>query len=162
MKSIVAIDGGEAPVEIVSNGDGAHTVRLNGVAHQAEIVECEPGVYSVLVGGRSFEVALEGGHSVWVGPEHRQLELRDTRRWSGGQGAAASGGPQKLKAAMPGKVVRTLVAPGDQVETGQALLVVEAMKMQNEVKSPRAGVVRSLEVSQGDSVAAGQALVVVD
>ena len=162
MKSIVVIDGSEAPVEIVSDGKGAHTVRLDGVAHRAEIVECEPGVYSILVDGRSFEAALEANDAIWIGPDRTQLELRDPRRWSGGQGAAASGGLRKLKAAMPGKVVRTLVAPGDQVETGQALLVVEAMKMQNEVKSPKAGVVRSLEVKQGDSVAAGDALVVVD
>ena len=63
---------------------------------------------------------------------------------------------------MPGKVVKTLVAAGDPVETGQALLVVEAMKMQNDVKSPKAGVVASLEVREGDSVAAGQALAVVE
>ncbi len=162
MKAIVLIDGVEAALEILVNGDGSRTVRLDGVAHTADLVECEPGVFSVLVGGCSFEVALDGSEAVWIGPERRALELRDPRRWNPGGRGAVAGGPETIKAAMPGKVVRTLVAAGDEVQTGQALLVVEAMKMQNEVKSPKAGVVLRLEVSQGDSVAAGQALAVVE
>ncbi len=162
MKAIVVISGVETAVEITSNGAAGRDVLIDGVASHAELIECEPGVYSVLIEGGSFEVALEGDHAVWVGPHRRELELRDPRRWTRGGGADSADGPQTLKAAMPGKVVRTLVGAGDTVETGQALLVVEAMKMQNEVKSPKAGVVRSLHVSQGDSVAAGQSLAVVE
>ena len=71
-------------------------------------------------------------------------------------------GPRKLVSAMPGKVVRVLLAPGSEVEAGQAVLVVEAMKMQNELKSPKKGVVQKIVVSEGTAVNAGDVLAIVE
>ena len=68
-----------------------------------------------------------------------EIEVRDPRRWSRKAGRRGGEGVQNIAAPMPGKVVRVLVAPGDAVETGQGLVVVEAMKMQNEMKAARAG-----------------------
>ena len=97
-----------------------------------------------------------------LGSTRLPVEVQDPRKWSRGQGAYAARGAIALKAAMPGKVVALLVAVGEAIETGKGVLVVEAMKMQNEVKSPKAGTVQAIRVSPGDSVAAGQILVVVE
>jgi len=87
------------------------------------------------------------------------------RSTSGGRGAAAGGtsaGPHTVVAPMPGKIVKVLVRPGDAVQARQGLVVVEAMKMENELRAPRAGTVRALHVQSGDPVDAGQLLVELD
>jgi biotin carboxyl carrier protein len=129
------------------------------------IVEVEPGVYSVLVDGRSFEArAVPGaqGLSVLAGGRQFLAEVRDARNFSRSSRAALGGGRQNLVAPMPGKVIRVLVAKGDVVEAGQGLVVVEAMKMQNEMKASRPGQVMDVRVRDGDTVSAGQALVVLE
>jgi biotin carboxyl carrier protein len=99
----------------------------------------------VLVGGRRFEVRVS-----------------DPRRWKRGAEGTGAGARQTIIAPMPGKVVRLLARPGDTVEPGQGLLVVEAMKMQNEMKAQRAGAVVSMPVSEGAAVAAGDILVIIE
>ncbi|HEY3523124.1 MAG TPA: biotin/lipoyl-containing protein [Candidatus Limnocylindrales bacterium] len=105
----------------------------------------------VVVGGWRIEVQVE--------PE-RRAALRERAR----RGGAASGqaGPTQVHAAIPGRVVAVRVAPGDQVETGQAVLVVEAMKMQNEVRAPRDGTVRSIAVGPGTNLEVGDLLLVIE
>jgi biotin carboxyl carrier protein len=78
-----------------------------------------------------------------------------------GEGASVEG-RQTLKAAMPGKVVRVLVREGDSVEAGQGVVVVEAMKMQNEVKSPKSGIVVKVSTVEGSTVNAGEVLAIVE
>jgi acetyl/propionyl-CoA carboxylase alpha subunit len=131
----------------------------------AQICAAEPGVYSVLVDGRSYEARVEqSGDSVVVLIDgHRfEMEIRDPRRWSRAAGAAGIEGRSQVAALMPGKVVRLLVSAGDTVAAGQGLLVVEAMKMQNEMKAPRAGRVVSLAAREGATVAAGEVLAVIE
>jgi biotin carboxyl carrier protein len=120
-------------------------------------VEVEPGVWSILLEGRSYEIRLDGQEADWRGLLF-QLEDEDEAT-AGSRGAA---GPVKIKAVMPGRVVRVFVAPGDVVETDQGLMVIEAMKMQNEVKSPRSGKVTQLRVQGGATVAAGELLAVIE
>ena len=74
----------------------------------------------------------------------------------------AAEGPQQVVSAMPGKVVRLLVGEGDEVEQGQGLVVVEAMKMENEIAAPRAGTVRSVPIAPGQAVEGGAVLAVID
>jgi len=145
-----------------ADGNSRRTLLVDGVAHHADVVAVEPNVYSVLIDGRSTDVTIDGRGEVWVGSTRLSVEIRDPRKWSRGQGADATHGAVAIKAAMPGKVVAVLVEVGETIETGKGLLVVEAMKMQNEVKSPKAGVVQAIRVSAGDSVAAGQVLVIVE
>lgn len=163
MKRQYQIGGKTLTVETApSNGNSQRTLLVDGVPHHADVVAVEPGVYSVLIDGRSTDVTIDGGGQVWIGSTRLEVEIRDPRKWSRGEG---SGGPQgtiAIKAAMPGKVVALLVDVGEAVETGKGVLVVEAMKMQNELKSPKAGVVQAIRVSPGDSVAAGQVLIVVE
>jgi biotin carboxyl carrier protein len=130
------------------------------VSPGADVVEVEPGVYSVLLNGRSFEVRADRGAMVVDGQRY-EAEVDDPRALKKRHAGAAAEGQQTLKASMPGKIVRVLVAEGDEVAPGQGIIVVEAMKMQNEVKSPKAGVVVSVRVREGNAVTAGDVLAVV-
>lgn len=128
-------------------------------------IEVEPGVFSVLVGGHSFEVRLPSGGPATSASAHGRrfsVEVRNPRDASRGSKSALGSGRQNVVAAMPGKVVRLLVKQGDTVETGQGLAVVEAMKMQNEMKATRPARVTDVRVRDGDTVAAGETLVVLE
>jgi biotin carboxyl carrier protein len=138
-------------------GDGFHPAR------DASVIEVMPRVYSVLIEGRSLEarVISENGETVVEIEGHRYPVLvEDPRRSRTKRGSGVSEG--KVTAPMPGKVVRVLVAQGDAVTAGQGLVVIEAMKMQNELKSPRDGHVTSLGVREGETVTAGAVLAVVE
>ena len=140
----------EHPVEV-------DTERLDQVA------QVEPGVYSVLLEGRSFEVraiAFREGLRLELDGRRFTAEVRDPRDRAQKSAAAVGTGRQNIAAPMPGKVVRVLVRDGDAVEVGQGLVVVEAMKMQNEMKALRGGNVVEVRVRDGDTVSAGDVLVV--
>ena len=123
----------------------------------ADIVEAEPGVYSVLHGGDSWEVSVSGDE-IAIGPHRFQFEADDPRQWKRSGHSGGAHDKTVIKSAMPGKVVRILVSPGDEVKAGQGIMVVEAMKMQNELKSPRDGRITSIDARPGDSVNAGAVL----
>lgn len=127
-----------------------------------DLVQIRPGVYSVLLNGRSYTIH-EGASSDWIALNAVEWErvVVDPRRRATGSAAAAPA-IRDVKAAMPGKVVRLLTAPGAAVEAGQGLLILEAMKMQNELRSPRAGVVAAIRVAEGDTVSSGQVLVTLE
>jgi len=159
-------------VEVVVNGRAAKLEfdagRMRYQPDGAEAIEREfsvepmyPGSFSVLIGGRSYDVVAAGG-DIRVNGRVFKVEVFDPREMRGRKNAAAGEGRQKIAAMMPGKVVRVLVALGDEVEAGQGLVVVEAMKMQNEMKSPRAGRVLEIRTSAGAAVAAGDALLVME
>ena len=140
--------------------------RLNGRSLQLDAALVRPGVLSLVIEGKAYEVNREIAGvkvHVWVGNQRYSVELNDTRSWRNRRdGASSTGGPSKLMAPMPGKVVRLLVNEKDQVEVGQGVLVVEAMKMQNEIKSPKRGIVRTLVAAEGASVNAGDVLAIVE
>jgi acetyl/propionyl-CoA carboxylase alpha subunit len=131
----------------------------------AQIAAVEPGVYSVLMDGRSYEARIEqsdGCVIVFIDGHRFEVEIRDPRRWSRQTGRQGVEGLLNVTAAMPGKIVRLLVAEGDMVAAGQGLLVMEAMKMQNEMKAPKAGRVVSLTAREGATVAAGDVLAAIE
>ncbi len=135
-------------------------IRIDGepmIPAEASIVEVEPGVYSVIAKGNSWEVRLTGDE-IDVAGHLLAWEVDDPRQWKRSGRSAEGHGHVSIKAAMPGKIVRILAAPGDTVEAGQGIIVVEAMKMQNELKAPRAGKVTSINVKENDSVNAGAVL----
>ncbi len=136
------------------------SIRIDGAGidpGQAEIVEVEPGVYSVISEGKSWEVRI-AADEIAIAGDCFSYTVEDPRRWNRSGHAADAGGHVSLTAAMPGKIVRVLVKPGDEVVAGQGIMVVEAMKMQNELKAPRAGRVTSVSVKENDSVNAGAVL----
>jgi biotin carboxyl carrier protein len=141
-------------------------ITLDGQSVDADVVEIDPNTLSILLEGQSFEVRVtqspDGVLKLQTGLQEFIAEVPDPRAWRGRRhGALEVEGRQHVVAPMPGKVVRVLVQAGDNVEAGQGLLVVEAMKMQNEIRSPKSGTVERLHVKEGQPVNAGDALCVV-
>ena len=129
--------------------------------NEPDIVEVEPGVYSVIAGLASWEVRVVG-NQVTIGEYRVIIKTDDPRQWKRSRHAADAHGRASIAAAMPGKIVRVLVAIGDEVVAGQGILVVEAMKMQNELKAPRNGRVTAIEVKENDRVNAGATLATIE
>jgi biotin carboxyl carrier protein len=150
------VDGEQGLASLVALDATRHRLLIDGV--KTDVV-LEPArqvargvlVREVLVGGFRFEVEVE--------PD-RLASLRE--RATRDRGAAAATGPLEVRAVIPGRVVRVAVAPGDEVTTGSQLLVVEAMKMQNELRSPRDGTIARVGVSVGQAVEIGDVLVMID
>ncbi len=131
----------------------------------ASLVEVEPGTYSIIMEGRAYEARVNAsGEELAVDVAGRRylVAVRDPRSYRKKSRAGAGEGRQNVVSPMPGKVIRVLVSDGDSVEEGQGLVVVEAMKMQNEMKSPKAGRVVQLRAKDGDTVAAGDVLVSIE
>ena len=165
MKVRLSIDGAPAEIELLS-GAPACRFRLDGGPEcAADVARPEPCVYSVLMDGRIYEARVEpasGGLMVAVAGHRFEIEVANPRRWDGGGAQAVASGVETVVSPMPGKVVRVLVAPGDTVAAGQGIVVVEAMKMQNEMKAGRAGRVAAVHAREGASVAAGEALAAIE
>ncbi|MFN7944584.1 MAG: biotin/lipoyl-containing protein [Blastocatellia bacterium] len=133
----------------------------------AQVSEPEPGFFTVILDGRVFrclpERTASGETEIIVNGQRIPVTVRDQKRLrSGAHDAHKGSGKATLTAPMPGKVVRILKAVGDEVESGQGILVVEAMKMQNEVQSPKNGRVTELRVSEGQTVNAGEVMAVIE
>jgi len=161
MKLDLKIDSAAEQIEILAPAPACR-FRLGGGGEIAADVEmAEPGVYSILIDGRSYEARVEETPTalvVVIDGRRFEIEARDPRRLARKGASGAADGVQAIAAPMPGKIVRVLAAVGDEVSAGQGLLVVEAMKMQNEMKSPRAGKVLSLSAKAGATVTAGEVL----
>lgn len=139
-------------------------ILINGEEVQpaaADVVEVEPGVYSVLAGPNSFEARITNDE-ICVAGHTFSVEVEDPRQWKRSSHSTGAHGRVSIAAAMPGKVIRVLVAAGDEVAEGQGIVVVEAMKMQNELKAPRKGRVISVDVKADDSVKPGAVLVTIE
>lgn len=142
---------------------------INGRKYELEASVPEPNVFLFKHAGRIHQVfvspqtsAAEPFH-VTVGTREIDVTIVDPKRLRGfGAAGDDAGGSAEIKTAMPGKVVRILVAEGDAVQKGDGVIVVEAMKMQNEIKAPKDGKVRQIKVGTGDAVSAGEILVVIE
>lgn len=164
MKLPLTINGVEQVIEILSAAPNCR-FQIGGHTANAEVQQPEPGVYSILLDGRSYDAKVEeiaGLLIVVIDGFRFEVDVRDPRRSSRRTSGAGGEGVQQLTAPMPGKIVRVLVAGGDAVEAGQGLVVVEAMKMQNEMKALRAGRVLQVMVREGATVTAGEVLVTIE
>ncbi|HUQ49300.1 MAG TPA: biotin/lipoyl-containing protein [Terriglobales bacterium] len=153
-------------VEVLRSVENVVSYRVDGKAFDGDIASPVAGVLSILLAGNSYEAVRDlhaGQSSVVVAGQRFEVEVSDPRSLQARKvKAGASDGPKKITAPMPGKVVRIIVPEGGSVEAGQGVIVIEAMKMQNELKSPKKGVVRKLLSAEGDTVTAGQALAVIE
>jgi len=160
----IAIDGRSYRLDL-SQADGRWSCRVDGREVEVDAVLARPNVLSLRIGNKAYEVKCErvgGDVHVWVGSQRFAAEVRDPRSLRGRSRAADDQGPKKLTAPMPGKVVRILLSQGTAVEAGAGVLVVEAMKMQNEVKSPKKGTIQKILVNEGAAVNAGDVLAIVE
>lgn len=156
-KREVTIDARAAHLEF----DGTQ-LRFDDLEAVYEVQQIAPGHYSVLLNGRSFRVAIDDEGNAWVNGRTYRVETFDPRDRRADAAAGASAGRQQIASPMPGKIVRVLVRAGDEVEAGQGLVVVEAMKMQNEMVSPKTGRVAEVRAQEGATVRAGEILLVVE
>jgi biotin carboxyl carrier protein len=166
----VTIDGKNYRLEI-ERAEGRWSCRLDGHQVAVDAVLARPDVLSLRIGQQAYEIKSErvagdkdrdNDWHVWVGSARFACEVRDPRALRSRARAADDHGPRKLTAPMPGKVVRVLVREGDAVEAGAGVLVVEAMKMQNEIKSPKKGTIQKMLAAEGVAVNAGDVLAIVE
>lgn len=142
--------------------------KIDGKAFEVDAVPTARDILSIVEdSGRAYEVkrerALNGELHMLVGSSRYACEVNDPRSLRTRRAAGASTeGPQKITAPMPGKVVRVIVPQGELVEAGKGVIVVEAMKMQNELKSPKAGKVQKMLVQEGATVNAGDTLAIIE
>lgn len=151
-------------VELEAQKSGGWNCRVNGEETIVDAATTAQGVLSLLVGGESFEViANAGNQQIAVGGLRYAIEVRDPRAWKTRKSrAGAADGPKKIVAPMPGKVVRVIASEGAEVQSGAGVVVIEAMKMQNELKSPKKGRVAKIMALEGATVNAGDVLAVVE
>ena len=168
MKLTAEINGESCEVRIKVDGSRV-SAEVDGRSYELKTRVSGPGVHLLMLGGRVYECRVEADATrdaaaeIHIGSRAYSVTLIDPKRLRGGRSAGAqAGGTAQIVAPMPGKVVRVLVEQGAQVEVGDSIVVVEAMKMQNEMKSPRAGTVTALHAQAGATVKAGEVLAVIE
>ena len=161
----VIVDDKKHQVEL-TRGEKTWTCKVDGQEIEVDAELTARDILSVLVGGKSYEIkrerSLQGELHMVIGSARYAVDVQDprslrTRRAVSGVEA----GPQKVKAPMPGKIVRVLVAEKDEVKAGQGIIVMEAMKMQNEMKSSKDGIVEKILAAEGSAVNAGDTLAII-
>jgi biotin carboxyl carrier protein len=168
MRYFCTLPGSAAPIEIeveVQPRPGGYQVQVGKARHEVDLTPLPDGGFSLLVDGRSYDCAFEPALGTVVVAGRRFAALaQDERafRLQMGAAKAQAEGIQTVRAPMPGKVVKVLVRAGEQVQAGQGLVVVEAMKMENELKSPRAGTVAEIWAREGAAVERNAPLVAVE
>jgi biotin carboxyl carrier protein len=159
--------GREHRLDVRRDREGLH-VRLDDREFLVDLLQVDPDLYSLLIGGRSYEIDVletEDAFVVLVAGQPFRVEIQDEQqqrlRAAVGKGEAKVG-KRVVTAPMPGKVVKLLVRPGDAVNPGDGIIVVEAMKMENELKAPASGTVKEIRVEEGKAVSGGDVLVVIE
>jgi biotin carboxyl carrier protein len=154
-------------VEIEDIGKSVYKVSIDGHEFLVDGKKTGRTNYSLIVDNRSFEIEVDNSedeYQVLVDGRNYRVNMVDERRVrvGGAQGGLQLQGRQKVSVPMPGKVIAVLVSEGDAVEKGQGLVIVEAMKMENEVRSPINGEIKEIRVEPGATVEGGAVLVVVE
>lgn len=168
MRYVATLRGAEHEFDFEELGANSYLVRLGEERFEVDLRRVGPGSFSVLIGSRSFDfdVTPEGDEMIVssrAGAWRVNLvdEKRRAMRQAHGAGRQVSGRVE-LKAMMPGRVVNVLVKPDDQVAAEQGVLTVEAMKMENEIRTPKAGRVVEVRVTAGQTVEKGEVLAVIE
>jgi len=174
MKFDIHLDGVSHSVELLlppgkaaplANAAAKANVTIDGLDLAFDAVQIAPGLYSVLLNGRSYEIRVEGASDsivLWAGGREFHTKSFDPRSLHRARtGSVELQGAQQVTAPMPGKIVRVLVAAGQSVKAGEGLLVVEAMKMQNEIRASKSGTIERLSAQEGQTVRAGEVLAVI-
>lgn len=166
MKLQVDLNKEKYNVEIRRDGDRVFAT-IDDRSYELEASEPEPNVFLLKHESKVYEAYLSpevtGASRVRIGANEFEITIHDPKRLRGsGSTHEQSEGLAEIKTAMPGKVVRVLVKPGAEVKKGDGVIVVEAMKMQNEMRSPKDGVVKEIRSSEGATVNAGDVLAVIE
>ena len=165
MKYKAIVDQQRVEIELEKSGTHGIEARIDGRLYSVESKEVEPGVYWFNWNGRSLEISVTAGvdgYTVSIGRHRIAVEVLDARTALKKAAQHGHDGVVEVRAPMPGKVVKLLVAEGTEVAANQGILVMEAMKMQNEIKSPKKGIVRKLTAAEGVAVNSGDVLAIVE
>jgi acetyl/propionyl-CoA carboxylase alpha subunit len=167
MRTRVEISGSTYDIVLQSDGAGRYRYSIASAesTDSVSVVEVMPGLFSLLAGTNSLLVSIAGGPAgleMWAGDSRYSFTISDPRDQAAATARAAGSGDVEIRTLMPGKVVRILVQAGSKVTAGEGLIVVEAMKMQNELKAPRDGKVKSISAAEGTTVTAGASLLVLE
>jgi biotin carboxyl carrier protein len=162
MKLQAELNNEKYEVEIRSDGDRIFA-RIDEREYELEASEVEPDVYLFRHGDQIHQIYVAPNGIVNIGRHQLEIKLTDPKRLrASGASDADAEGRVEIKTAMPGKIVRILVEAGAEVAHGQGVIVVEAMKMQNEMKSPKDGLIKEIRFAEGETVNAGEVLVIIE
>jgi biotin carboxyl carrier protein len=166
MTSVARIGTEQFEIELTRTRSGAVRARVDDRTLELDLREVEPGVVRIEGDGPSREIEVRedspGVFEVSLGGRVVRVEFPDRRTLLAAEGERMAGGATRITAPMPGKVVRVLVAEGDAVEAGQGLVVIEAMKMQNQIRAAGPGRVSNVAVRDGAAVQSGDLLVLME
>ena len=156
------MNGEKHEIEIKRDGEKV-LARVDDREYELEASEVEPNVYLFKYENRIFQIYVAPNGIVDTGRRQLEIAVTDPKRLRGsGASAASAEGSAEIKTAMPGKLVRVLIEQGAEVKQGESVLVVEAMKMQNEMKSPKDGIVKEIRFPEGATVNAGDVLAIIE
>ncbi len=154
-------------VKVEESKSGVYCVRINDEDYQVDCFKAQENIYSLIIDHQSYEVDVDeidnDIYSVMLKDDHFDIQIIDEKKkklaekFTGGRGKR-----QEIKSPMAGNIWKLLKIPGDTVKEGEVLIILEAMKMENEIRSPIEGVVTSVEVEEGSTVSAGTRLCQVD
>ncbi|MDQ3797989.1 MAG: biotin/lipoyl-binding protein [Acidobacteriota bacterium] len=164
MKLIAELNNEKHEVEFKRDGERI-SATIDGREYALEASEVEPNVYLLKHENRVFQLYVAPSETpiVTLGNHSFEIKISDPKRLRGAGGAGGSAdGTIEIKTAMPGKVVRVIAEQGAEIKQGESVLVVEAMKMQNEMKSPKDGIVKEIRVAEGATVNAGDVLAIIE
>ena len=168
MKLIAELNSENHEINLRQNGSKI-IAEIDGRSYELDADEVEPNVYLFKHENKIYQVFVSPGKvanepsRVSVGANNFEIKLADPKRLRSGVGeSGVAGGTAEIKTAMPGKVVRVLVEQGAEVKSGEGVIIVEAMKMQNEMKAPKDGIVKEIRAAEGATVNAGDVLAVID
>lgn len=168
MKLIAELDDEKHAVEIKRDGNKL-IADVDGRIYELEASEPEPNVRLFKHENRIYQIFVSPNErtdepfSVSVGNQNYEIKIYDPKRLRGSKSVGeAADGASEIKTAMPGKLVRILVQIGAEIKKGDGVLIVEAMKMQNEMKAPKDGVVKEIRLKEGATVNAGDVLAVIE
>lgn len=166
MKLTAVVDGTAVVLELhEATSNGSARAEIDGAFYDVEVQQVEPGIYWLRWKGRSVEISVSperGNYVASIGKSRLPIEIIDSRAALRRALHHGHDGLVEIRAPMPGKVIRVLVAEGQEVQANQGIVVVEAMKMQNEIKSPKGGVVKKMAVAEGITVSSGDLLATVE
>jgi biotin carboxyl carrier protein len=162
MKLIAELNNEKYNLEFKREADKVFA-KIDDREYELEASEVEPNVYLLKHNNRIYQIYAAPNGIVNVGNNQFEVSLIDPKRLrSSASGDISADGIAQIKTAMPGKVVRILVEEGTEVLQGDGILIVEAMKMQNEMKSPKDGIVKEIKVEEGATVNAGDVLAIIE
>jgi biotin carboxyl carrier protein len=168
MKLIAELNDKKHEIILKQTGENV-SAEIDGRVYKLEAQEVEPNVYLLKHENKIYQVFVSPNKNtnepfqVNVGAKDFEIKLTDPKRMRHSASASESeGGAAEIKTAMPGKVVRVLVEQGAEIKQGDGVLIVEAMKMQNEMKAPKDGIIKEIRATEGETVSAGDILAVIE